>query len=221
MERNLTMPGGQQHATGPTGTRVGSDEATVMERLGSPMGAAPTALEQKWSAGQAEAEPTQMERKYQPDAPKKTNKARIGAIAAVIAIILALAVIFVLPKKDDPGAVATNTAASPSAEVTSTAATSAPMPAGQGLLLLSANPYADLEKIVSKDDQKEIPLLEDYRSTPARIPLEPGDYTVTLSGPNGRQTTVDVQIQAGKRTPKNIDMGGVDFDSLAKDVTRP
>ena len=219
MERNLTMPGGAP-ATGPTGTRVGSDEATVMERLGSPMGAAPTALEQKWSAGDAQAAPTQMEQKYQPGAPAKSNKVMIGAVAAAVAIVLALAVVFLLPKKDDTGAVATNTVA-PSAEVTTTAPTNTPVPAGQGLLLLSANPYADLEKIVSKSDQKEVPLLEDYRSTPARIPLEPGDYTVTLSGPNGRQTTVDVQIQAGKRTPKNIDMGGVDFDSLAKDVTRP
>ena len=221
MERNLTMPGGASApATGPTGTRIGSDDATVMERFGSPMGAAPTALEQKWGAGDAEAAPTQMEAKYQPDAPKKSNKVMFGAIAAAIAIILALAVIFVLPKKDDTGAVATNTA-TPSGEVTTTAAMNTPVPAGQGLLLLSANPYADLEKIVSKNDQKEVPLLEDYRSTPARIPLEPGDYTVTLSGPNGKLTTVDVQIQAGKRTPKNIDMGGVDYDSLAKDVTRP
>ena len=218
MERNLTAPG---VPTGPTGTRIGSDEATVMERLGSPTGAAPTALEQKWSAGTPQAEPTVMERQYQPTPPAKSNKKLIVMAAGMAAIILAMVVIFLLPKKDDPAPVATNTAAPSTAEATTTAPTSTPPPAGQGLLLLSANPYADLEKIVSKDDQKEIPLIEDYRSTPARIPLDPGGYTVTLSGPNGKTTTVDVQIEAGKKTPKNIDMGGVDYDSLAKDVTRP
>jgi eukaryotic-like serine/threonine-protein kinase len=220
MERNLTAPG---VATGPTGTRVGSDEATVMERLGSPSGAAPTALEQKWSGtGAGSAEPTMLERKYEPGAaaaPKK-NKAVIGAIAAAVAILIALGVVFL--GKDKQTEVATTATTVPSTTaVDSTAPSGAPPPAGQGLLLLSANPYAELDRIVSKDDQKEVPLLEDYRSTPARIPLDPGDYIVTLSGPNGRTTTVDVQIKAGEKKQTNVDMGGVDYDSLTKDVSKP
>ena len=222
MERNLTMPGGP--ATGPTGTRVGSDEATVMERFGSPAGAAPTALEQKWGAGaaQGQAEATVLERQYQPGAaapPKKKNTAVIGAIAAVVVIAIALGAYFGL-KKPEPAPVATTTAAPSATEVTATAPNTAPIPAGQGVLLLSASPYADLEKIVSKGDQKEVALLEDHRSTPTRIELPPGDYSVTLSGPKGRET-VDVNIKAGAPTRKIVNMGDVDYDALAKELNKP
>lgn len=211
MERNLTMPGAQ---AGPTGTRVGSDEATVMERIGS--GAAPTSVEQKWTP---QAEATVLERQIDM-APKKKNTAVIGAIAAIVVLAIALGAWFAL-KNDDAATVATTTAAPSTTEVTATAPSSEPPPAGQGLLLLSASPYADLDKIVSKRNQKEIPLIEDYRSTPARIPLDPGNYTVTLSGPNGKQQTIDVEIQAGAKTHKKVDMGGVDYDALSKEVSKP
>jgi eukaryotic-like serine/threonine-protein kinase len=214
MERNLT---------GPTGTRAGSDEATVMERLGSPAGAAPTALEQKWSgSGAGEAQPTVMEPKYQPGAaPKPKSKATFIGIAAAIAVILGLVVVFGVLKKDDPAPVATTTVAPSTTAVDSTAPTIARPPDGKGFLLLSANPYADLEKIVRTDDQKEIPLLEENRSTPTRIVLEPGDYSVTVRGPNGTEKTVDVAIKAGERTRTKIDMGGPDIDALTKDVNKP
>jgi len=88
---------------------------------------------------------------------------------------------------------------------------------GQGVLLLSANPWADLEKIVSKSDQKEVPITDD--STPASIKLPPGDYIVTVKGPNGTQT-IDVNIAAGQRTPKHLEMGGVDYDKLAEEVSK-
>jgi serine/threonine-protein kinase len=220
MERNLTMPGGAS-ATGPTGTRVGSDEATVMERFGSPAGAAPTALEQKWSGGAGQAEPTVMERQYQPgaEAPKKKNTAVIAAIAAVVVIAIAVSA-FLMSRKPDAPPVATETTAPSTTIVTATAPVSAPITAGQGVLLLSASPYADLEKIVSKGDQKEVALLEDHRSTPTRIELPPGDYSVTLSGPKGRET-VDVNIKAGAPTRKIVNMGDVDYDALAKELNKP
>jgi len=83
-------------------------------------------------------------------------------------------------KKQAPAAVATNV---PSAtQVTSTA--SAPIAAGKGQLLLSAAPWGDIEKIVGSD-QKSVALSDDESSTPARIDLAPGNYTVTLAGPNG------------------------------------
>jgi serine/threonine-protein kinase len=223
MERNLTAPGA---GTGPTGTRVGSNDATVMERLGSPAGAAPTALEQKWAgAGVGGAEATVLERQYQPGAaaapaPPKKNTAMIAAIAAIVVIAIGIAAYFALGRKE-PTTVATTTAAPSTTEVTTTAPSSEPPPAGQGLLLLSANPYADLEKIVSKADQSEIPLIEEYRSTPARIPLKPGDYLVTVSGPNGKQQTIEVAIKAGERKRLPIDMGGIDYEALAKEVNKP
>ncbi|HEX8152595.1 MAG TPA: hypothetical protein VF698_05690, partial [Thermoanaerobaculia bacterium] len=101
---------------------------------------------------------------------------------------------------------------------TSTAATNTPIPAGKGVLLLSATPWGDVDKIVSADNT-EVPLTEDARSTPARIALDPGKYTVTLSGPAGTQT-VDVQITAGQRVPKKIDLGIVDYDQLEKEMSQ-
>ncbi len=87
------------------------------------------------------------------------------------------------------------------------------------MLLLSASPWGDVEKIVNANDQKEVPISADNASTPMRIQLAPGKYLVTLSGPSGK-TTVDVQIDAGKPTAKKVDMGGVNFDELEKEVTK-
>ena len=105
-------------------------------------------------------------------------------------------------------------------EATPTGATSTqPMPADQGLLLLSASPWGDLDRIVSKANQQEIPLTEDSRSTPARIKLEPGEYSLTMTGPGGRKT-MDVSIEAGRPTLKHVPMGNVDFDALAEEVSK-
>jgi serine/threonine-protein kinase len=204
----------QQTRVGPTGTRTGSDaetlierqftapgvkpaqdEATVMERLG---GAAPTAIEEKWK----------------PE-PKKNNTAMLGAIAAIVVIGLIIGGYFMF-KKPATTDVVTTTATS-GTELTTTTMQPTPVPAGQGVLLLSASPWADLEKIVSKSDQREVTLTDD--STPVSIPLPPGDYSVTVKGPSGSQT-IDVNIVAGQRTPKHLEMGGVDYDKLTEEVSK-
>ncbi|MDQ3280311.1 MAG: protein kinase [Acidobacteriota bacterium] len=230
-----TMPGGAVATphSGPTGTRSGSDDATVMERnltaspktigsndatvrerLDAP-GAAPTAAEQKmnWSASQAEA--TVMERQIAgPGAKSKTPL--LAAAAALIVIIGALA--FFMARKPAETPVATNTAAPSGTEVTTTGS-SVPIAPGQGLLLLSASPWGEVERIVSKSDQREVPL-QDELSTPTRIALAPGDYAVTLNGENGKQT-IDVQIEAGKQTTRNVRMKDLNFDELTQEVTKP
>jgi eukaryotic-like serine/threonine-protein kinase len=237
-----TMPGGARPPqTGPTGTRIGSDEATVMERnftapgsaatpqigsndatvmerLGSPAGAAPTAIEAKWSGAGPQAEATVLERLQPVSAPPKKNTAMLGAIAAVVVIALAIGGWLMFGKKDE-APVATNTAAPLGTEVTTTATPGAPPPAGQGVLLLSASPWGELEKIVRKNDQKEITVPEDERATPSRIPLEPGVYTVTVNGPASKET-VEVQIEAGKNTPKHISTGSVDYDALSSEMAK-
>jgi serine/threonine-protein kinase len=194
MERQITMPG--------SGAK---DEATMIERLG---GAAPTAIEQKWTP-QAEMPPA-----------AKKNSARIAAIAATIVIALIVAGFLVLRKK--PADVATtNTVATPGTDITATAPTVPPAPAGQGVLLLSATPWGELEKIIRKDDQREITITDDKRSTPSRILLDPGSYSVTVAGPNSKQTTVDVQIVAGQPTRRTVQTGRVDYDALAEEVSKP
>ena len=208
-----TLAGGTMHGT-PAPKTIGSNEATVMERLGS--AAEPTAVEPKWSP---QAEATVLERQLDMTAPRKKNMAVIGAIAAVIVIAIIGAVVLMnrkTPATDVPIASTAGT------EVTTTGATSTqPIPGGNGALLLSASPWGELDRIVSKSDQKEVPLADELRSTPARIELEPGEYTVTVSGPQG-QKTIDVAIEAGKPTTRNIRLGGgVDYDALTEELSKP
>ncbi|MGH9420340.1 MAG: serine/threonine protein kinase, partial [Thermoanaerobaculia bacterium] len=210
MERNLgptgTMPG-------PPGTRAGSDDATVMERFTSQ--AAPTAAEQKWQGGAAEA--TMLERQISPAslAPKKGNGMMIG-IAAAILIVLGVAGYFIWKSKQTttPIGVASTTS------ITATAPTStAPIPADKGVLLLSASPDGELQKIID-DKGNAIDLAEEIRFTPTRIELQPGKYTVTMAGPNGITKTTNVQIDAGKKKELPFDMEHINFDELEKEVAK-
>ena len=189
---------------------IGSDEATVMERLS---GAAPTAQEQKWSP---QAEATVLERQISP--PPKRNTAMIAGIAAAVILAILAGVWFatrppaVVP--NDTGTVASTAGT----EVTATSAK--PVVGDQGLLLLNASPWGELDRIVSKSSQKEIPLADELRATPARILLDPGQYSVTVNGPQGESRTIDVEIRAGEPTRKNVPMGNVDFNELEKELTR-
>jgi serine/threonine protein kinase len=205
MERNLTA----------SPKTIGNNEATVMERLDA-RAAQPTAMEAKWG-GPAQAEATVLERQLMPSAaaPKK-NVGLIAAAAVVVALLLAGGVWFMSRKQEAPAVAAT--ASTAGAEVTSTGS-SAPIPPGQGVLLLSASPWGNVEKIVSKEDQHEVPLEGIDDSTPTRIKLAPGAYAVTLSGENGTQT-VDVQIQANKPTTRHVAMDNVNIDQLTQEVTR-
>jgi serine/threonine protein kinase len=229
MERGVVPMATQATVSGyaPTSverkTTIGSDEATVMERFGGTQGgqgAAPTAVERQW-AGDAPAEPTVLERQMLPSAapPKKKNMALIATIAAVLVIgIVAVGVWVATHKQTTPPV--TNTVAGSGTQVTTTGTTATPIPGDRGVLLLSASPWGDIEKIVNANDKKEVPLTGEDRSTPTRIQLAPGKYLVTLSGPAGTQQTFDVQIDAGKPTSKKIQMGGVNLDELEKEVNK-
>jgi eukaryotic-like serine/threonine-protein kinase len=229
-----TAPAGK---VGPTGTKVASDEATVMERGYAPTqterkatigsndatimekigAAAPTAVERKWAGG--EAEPTVLERQMAAPPPqKKSNTAMIMGIAAVIVILIGVGA-FVMLNKQKSNPVATTTAAPAGAQVTTTAPSNqAPIAGGNGALLLSASPYADIEKIIDAKGSS-MPLPADT-STPARIELTPGTYKVTLKGPDGTKD-IDVKIEAGKRTPQHVNMTKVNVDDLAKEMNQP
>ena len=201
-------------AAGPgtvAGRSAAANEATVMESIG---GAAPTVAERKF--GPATAEPTVMERQVAARAPeKKKNVGLIGAIAAALVILLGVGGYFVFgPKVDTTKPPLTNTVA------TQTTNINPPPMAGRGVLLLSASPWGDLEKIVNTGSNQAIDLSEKQRSTPTRIELEPGKYLVTVNGPNGKQATVDVNIEAGKPTRKTVPMGDVDYDQLEREMNQ-
>jgi serine/threonine protein kinase len=225
MERGLTP--GTLSGAAPTMVErkatIGSDEATVMERFGTTQagqGAAPTAAERKWG-GDASAEPTVLERQMMMPAAapsKKKNTALFAAIAAVVVLGIVVGGWFATHRQATPPL--TSTVAQSGTQVTTTGTTSTPIPGDRGILLLSASPWGDIQKIVSASDQKEVPVSGDDRSTPTRIQLAPGKYLVTLSGPAGTQQTFDVQIDAGRPTSKKIDLGGVNLDELEKEVDK-
>jgi serine/threonine-protein kinase len=238
-----TMPGGgtmPSPRVGPTGTRAaadeatimepglktrGSDEATVMENFGRTQaggagasGAAPTVQEKKWQQQQAEAEATVLERQMQMP-QKKSNTGMIIGIAAALVIVLGAGGWFMTRKTAPP--VATTTTPASGTQVTTTApGSNTPVPAGQGVLLLSASPWGDLEKIINADTNKPVDLADEKISTPTRIELEPGKYHVTLKGPK-QDTVFDVQIEAGKRVAIHKDTDNVDYGQLEKEIQQP
>lgn len=237
-----TIPGGTMPGTpkvGPTGTRAGSDEATVMERNLTPSpktignneatvmerldtpGAAPTAIEAKMKFGDpsAQAEATVMERQISVAPAKKKNTAMFAAIAAVVVIAI-LAVVFIMTRKPEPTPVVTTTTAGTDLTTTAPARPATPIPPGKGVLLLSASPWAELDRIVSASDSTEVPLTSDLRSTPTRIALKPGAYNVTVAGPTGETKTVAVQIEEGKTLEQHVPMSSVDVEALTQEVTK-
>jgi serine/threonine-protein kinase len=217
---------GQMPTTGSARTKT--DEATVIERGASPgtlstqptvqerltTQAAPTEVESKWKG---EAAPTVLERQVAPTttATKRNVMVIYGAAAAVV-IAVGIGALLLRPK---PAAIPAAGSTS-GAIVTATGPTStAPISPGQGVLLLSASPWGDIEKIVNEKSKKPVDLTDEKRSTPTRIELAPGKYLVTLVGPKGA-TTFDVQIDAGKRVPRTINMGSVNFEELEREVSK-
>jgi len=137
-----------------------------------------------------------------------------------VVIVLAIGGWFITHKPEP--AVATATAAPSGTQVTTTAPESTtPVPPGQGVLLLSASPWGDLDKIINADTKKPVDLSDDQKATPTRIELKPGNYQVTLNGPNDKSTTFDVQIEAGKRVAIHKDTANVDVNELEKEIQQP
>jgi serine/threonine-protein kinase len=229
-----TQVGGRP--TGPTGTKIGSDEATVMERglgpktigsdeatvmerLGSQ--SAPTAVESLWSSGLQPAEPTVLERQYTPAAEARKKKtALVAAIAAAVAAFIVAGGWFMLRNKPAAQPVPTASASSGTSVVTTAPTSGSPIPAGQGVLLLSATPWGDIDKIVNEQDKKAVDLSDEKRSTPTRIDLPPGKYSVTLAGPLGAQT-FEVQIAAGQRNTIHKNLSDPHLDDLEKEFKQP
>ena len=224
IERGVS--GGTASGSAPTVVErktTAADEATVMERVGGAAGA-PTVLEAKGKFGAtAAAEPTVLERQMQPAAaPPKKNFAVIGAIAAVVVIAIAIG-IYVAIGRQSRQTLVTETAVPSTTDVTATAPSGSAIPGGRGVLLLSASPWGNVDKIVNAKDQSSVDLPKDANSTPARIELAPGKYLVTLSAVSGTKTitkTIGVDIRAGQPTTQKVDMGSVDIENLIKEMNQ-
>jgi hypothetical protein len=223
MERNAVSPASGQ-ATVIERKGKASDEATVMERFGTG-GADATLLEAKtaWSPG---SEATVIEQKYQPGERKK-NRRLIGIAAGVGVVLLATGGFFLFkPSATSTPAAATASAPAAGAVVSASNGTaSAPGSGagGQGLLLLSANPYGEIQKITDGNG-REVALRDEDRSTPARIELAPGKYQVTMVGPpdSGKSQTFPVEIHPGLATPvkMNPKLGEVDYEKLQQELAQ-
>ncbi len=195
---------------------MGSNDATVIEKLGA-NSAAPTVVEAKWGSDQAAA--TVIERKIDgPAAPKKKG-AMIGAIAAVVVLALAIGGYFMTRTAAPPVATVTPPSGTDITSTPPTSTSSSPITPGQGVLLLSASPWGNLETIVNADNKQNVRLTEEDRSTPTRIELDPGSYQVTVRGPNSSET-IAVKIEAGKRVRHQFNLGGVNLEELEKEVGR-
>jgi serine/threonine-protein kinase len=194
-----------ERAGAPQRPTIGSNEPTVQERLST--SAAPTVVESKWTD---DAQPTVLERQI---GKKKPNAMMMSGIAAVIVIAIAVGV-FMMRSKPAP-IVDKGPAPQPQ-----TPGTSITVPAGQGVLLLSASPWGDIDKIVNAQNNAPIDLSDEKRSTPTGITLNPGRYLVTVKGPNDLLKTLDVQITQGQNIKKNVDFGGVNLDEIQKEVTK-
>ena len=202
MERGLTQPGA-------------GNEATVVERLGTESAATVVESKGQWAPGGSSAEATVLERQMAPPVTKKSNTGMMAGIAATVLILAAGGWYFTHRTQPVPGV----QPASSTSSVTATAtAGTAPIPSGQGALLLSASPWGELEGIINAKDSKPVDLSDEKKSTPTRIDLEPGTYRVTLKGPDGPRT-FDVQIDVGKRNPHHENFGVVDFGEIEKEMS--
>jgi hypothetical protein len=215
MERNLTA------APGRSAVPASADGATIVERLGTPgaQGAAsPTIVESKWQGGQTGAEATVMERQMAPPPAKKLPIVPI-AIAAVLAIAIGVGV-WVMGRDDGK----TNSGGGTTVAGTETSGTTinaSPSLSGDtGVLLLSASPYGEIERIVNSQDKTPVSLKDEDVSTPTRIELPAGAYAITVKGPSGTQT-VSVNIEAGKRTQHLVTTGSVNIDELQREMRKP
>jgi hypothetical protein len=144
----------------------------------------------------------------------------MAAIAA--AVVIAISIGAYLMTRDKTATVATTTTGAPVTTAT-TAVTATAEPAGrtdQGVLLLSATPWGDIEKIINTSNQQVVQLSDEDRSTPKRLDLDPGNYAITLKGPN-KSETINVEIEAGKIERKTVAIGTVNYDELAREVSRP
>ncbi len=192
---------------------MSSQAATVIDR--APLGRTEPTVQERVTS---QAAPTVIERQVQPPPAAKSNKTfLISAIAAIVVIAIGIGAYFVLSR----GAKPAPATALPVASATTVAATApaVPIAKGEGVLLLSASPWGNIDKIVNATDKAPVNLTDDEVSTPARIELTPGKYLVTMSGPAGSKT-IDVQIDAGQKVPKTVNLGGVNLDELEKEVTK-
>jgi hypothetical protein len=159
-----------------------------------------------------------MERQIAPaDLAPKRNVGLMAAAAAIVVLLIAGGIWFATRKKLEP--VPTTTTVASGTAVTSTA--TAPMSPSDGLLLLSATPWADIDKIVNTKDDTEVPLTSDLSSTPAAIPLKPGEYSITLLDSSQQPKTITVTVEGGKPTRHRVDLGKVNYDELYREVTKP
>lgn len=230
--------------TGPAPTLVGEGDATVSEPVGraevaqtlagertaiNPFGtgeAEATLIDKRGTLATSEAEATISERIGVP--PVRTR--RTGSILAIAAggalVVATLAWFSLRPGTVGPGP-GPGPNPTPPPNTTTMASTDVlppvgPIEGGEGLLVLNASPFGEIEQIIRADTGESIPLTADERSTPLRKPLPPGTYELTVmddKGANSRK--ISVIVEAGKTTPQYVDFQKLDLDEVSKRILNP
>ena len=220
----------QNEATIIERTRPADDDATLVERVAS-SDADATRIETKQGEWRVpSAEPTLIERKRGAvrAEPSKRTGAIIG-IAAALLLVIAGGIWFATRKKavatPVTGTVAQTATTAPATQITGTTevVSATPIAGGTSELQLVASPYGQVEKIVNTDTHTPITLSADDSSTPLLLrQLQPGNYELTVSGPDGVQKKVlDVKLEPGVRTPELVTFQSPDLDSLSEEVLAP
>ena len=204
--------------TQQTSVSMSQNEATVLERgaVKPTMGSSEATVVERFGATASAAAPTVLERQM---APPRKKSMTMGAIAAVVIVVNAIAAFVLTRPKPNPSD--THTTGIGSVASSGTEITTTPGPAGPpGRLLLSASPWGELEKIVNLDNNKLIAIDDAAKSTPTAIELDPGKYSVTVRGPDSSKT-IDVNIQSGQSLKRSVVTGSVNYDALEKEVKQP
>jgi serine/threonine-protein kinase len=203
-QNEATMVTSQVSQQRPT---IGSNEATVAERLGTTGGAAPTSAESKFGAAAATL--------ITPLAPRKKNPVVMASIAAALVVVIGL-IAFVGMRQNWFGGSKTDTTDTTKPPIASKTETSITVTPGDGRLLLYASPWGDIEKIVNNDTHKAVNLTDEDRSTPSAIKLVPGNYSVTVAGPATK--TINVSIEPGRDKRMTVTTANVNLDELEREV---
>jgi serine/threonine protein kinase len=210
-------------------------EATIAERV-APTGAdaEPTRIETLRGQRTApDAEPTVIEKKFRAVAAEPQKKTGTWIAVAAAVLLLVGGGIWFARRNHAPAPVRPTvpiTATQPPTGTATTATTGTtevvtapPVSPGTSDLQLVANPYGSVEKLVNVDTHTPVPMsaVDDENSTPLLITLKPGNYELTVKGPEGDTKTLNVRLDAGVRRTELVTFHSPNLDTLSEDVLKP
>jgi hypothetical protein len=133
-----------------------------------------------------------------------TRNVRLWGLVAAGVAVVALVGMFLAGRGKPPASVAPD---------------SVPPAVAPGAVLLTAEPWAHVAKIVEEASGKEVALGDVV--TPARVSLPPGKYAITLRADDSeRQVVATIDVPAGGEVPLHAVIPGFDLDKAVATYVR-